>query len=164
MFLFIVVTSFLLLMGAYHRFPSPDVFIIADGKWFVKTFFEDFSKNFFQPLAPLDCLTHSTGFRSELYQPLPYCSLSIAQRHTDCKHFLLKSCTNSGFFSTGFLSILPIDKLRGKWYNVKFGAPQSSARRQNLVNTFFFVQNDEKPHPKMRFSARKKEREKGNGG
>jgi hypothetical protein len=36
------------------------------------------------------------------------------------------------------------------------GAPQSSARRQIFVNR----QNAEKPHPKMRFSVRKKEERK----
>jgi hypothetical protein len=57
-------------MGAYHRFPSPDVFIIADEVGIVKTFFQISLKNFFQPFAHLDFLTHLTGFRSRLYQPL----------------------------------------------------------------------------------------------
>jgi len=55
-----------------------------------------------------------------------------------------------------------LDKLRGKWYNRKFGAPQSSARRRNLSIPFLkFVQNDENPNPKWIGIFIKKERGKG---
>ena len=48
-------------------FPHLCAFIIAHCERFVKSFLKLFS-NFFQPL--LDFLTHSAGFRFELYQPL----------------------------------------------------------------------------------------------
>jgi hypothetical protein len=44
-------------------------------------------------------------------------------------------CTISGSRGTQTLLNLPIDKLCEKWYNGKFGAPRSSARRQ-FYHTF----------------------------
>ena len=83
-----------------------------------------FSKNFFQPWEHLDTLTHSAGFRCEFYQPLPYCSYSIPHHTSKVNTF--------GKNKKIIILRFSLDKNAGVWYNGKFRAHRSCARRWNL--------------------------------
>ena len=112
--------------------------IIAEWGGLSSFIFKIFQKILRLGLTPY---TRRRGFVLRFTSHCLHCPLSIAQRHANVKSLF---CTNSGFFPSKNLLNLPIDKLLKRWYNGKIGAPQSLAHRQILVNTFFFVQNDEK--------------------
>ena len=85
-------------MGAYHRFPSPDVFIIADEVGIVKTFFKTFWKTFFNLERTLTSLRTWQGFVAGFTSPSLLLQYSTSASRLQAK--FIRQIAQTFYFNT----------------------------------------------------------------